>query len=574
MPSYRLNVVGLAALFQVLRLLVIAVLLFMVLFSLGCGSSSTTTTTAGPAPTITTSAPPIALEGVLYTYSPAATTTDNSTVTFTLTTGPTGAAVTNNTVTWTPTHLQSRTANNFTITATTSNAGVTTQSFTITPNGNIDGTAIDHAVAGGTIVDYPQDLSAANIAVLLSNNKGGFNTLKGSGDSSGNFTIPNVPPGGFWLHLPRNDSGVISDNYIWTTSSDVDAGQLVIGRPDAVIATTPVTIHTNVSLTVPPTGSDSIDWVSPDARSSGSSGPPSNPLTATFLQTGGLIDSSKSDKGYLLHNTTSGQITREVESETFGSLMETNGGTVNLTGSMTANSGSTTDPVIDVTQFDPINAAIPGVGAPTTKNFILYDTGYAGSEGWLPSNTSSALGYRPIQLIDINLSTVTADTDFGSIPYGLVTSAGVAYTQFEDLASRTINVGGSNYIFQNNGQILISNAVPTSAAPIVPTLGEPTTPTVDGKYFFGAQNISLAPQIAWGPPTLGTATSYEVTIVNPSTLSAATPDIHYFYTSGNSVSVPAGVLQANTSYVVILQALMNQNTAFQTAPFRLGTSAA
>jgi hypothetical protein len=579
MPSYRASVVGPVALDKVLRFVTLALLVPAMLFALACGGgSSSTTTTVGPAPTFTSTAPQIASEGIQYSYAITTTTTDNSTVTYTMTTGPTGAAITGSTLTWTPTHAQARISNGFTITATTSNSGVFTQTFNITPTGNINGTAVDNAVAGGTLVDYPQDMSSVTVEVLLPNNKGGFNRQAGTGDASGNFTIPNVPAGNYWLHLQHMDNGAVTDNYLYTSASDIDAGQLVIGRPDAVRATSGVTIAAqNIALSVPVTSSDSIAWVSPDANASGApaGAPASQTYSATFPQTGGLINSSKGDSGYLLHYTTSGLITREVESETFPSLTETNGGTVSLTGSMTANTGSTTDPVVKVSEFDAVNTAIPGFTAPTVKNFTMFDSAYDGSNGFLPANLYAASGSTPIQLIKILLATVTTDTDFGSIPYGLVTSKGVPFVQCEDLGSRSFSIGGSNYSFQNNGQVTITNVIPSSSNSTFPLVGEPLNPTVDGKDFFTNQgSISGAPQIAWATPTFGAPSSYELTVVNPATLGGANPEIHYFYTFSTGVAIPPGILKANTSYVFILQAMLFQANNFQAAPFRMGTNAA
>jgi hypothetical protein len=577
MPPYRATVVGPTALVRVFRLVALAALIPTVLFSFACGGSSTPVTTVGPGPTFTSIAPQIAQEGVQYSYDIVTTTTDGSTVTYKVASGPSGATITGSALNWTPTHAESRIANSISITATTSTNGTATQTFTVTPTGNIDGMAIDHAIAGGALVDYPQNLSAVTIEVLLPNNKGGYLHIHGTGDSSGNFTVPNIPAGSFLLHLPRTDNGVLTDNYIWSDASDIDAGQLLIGRPGAVHASSGVTIHPNgITLSVSPKSGDSIRWTSPDANASGTpSGTPSTPYSSTFLQSGGLIDSAKGDNGYLLHYTTSGLITSEVESETFSSLTETNGGTVDLTGSMTANSGSTTDPNVKITTFDAVNSAIPGFGGTTLKNFAMFDSGYAGTEGFLPSNLSAPMGAAPIVLINIPLASISTDTDFGSISYGVVTTKGVPFVQLVDLGSRSFTIGSSNYTFENEGQVTITNVISTSSAPVASLLSEPLNPTVDGKSFFSNQgSISTAPQVSWGTPILGTPTAYELTVVNPATLGSATPDTHYFYTFANGVSIPSGVLHANTPYVFILQAMLFQSNAFKTAPFRLGTNAA
>jgi hypothetical protein len=575
MQPLRFSVVGPAALLTVLRFVALAILISSVLFSLACGhSSSAATTTVGVAPTFTSTAPPISQQGILYTYTPTAVTSDSSTVTFALTTGPTGATMTNNTLMWTPTSAEARISNAFTITATTSNNGTNTQTFTVTPTGFINGTAIDHAITGTGLVNYEQNLGSAVVEVLFPNGTGGYNILRGTGYPDGNFNIPNVPAGSFWLHLPHYSNGVAADNYIWTNSSTIDAGQLLIGRPDAVAAPAGVTIQvSDVTLKVPPTSTDSIQWVSPDAKASGApSGVPTTPLNATFTQTGHLLNSSKGDRGFLLHSTTSGQITREVESETFDSITQTDGGTTTLTGSMTANTGSTTDPVIKITQFDSILDDVGGTTSPVQRSFTLFDVGYPGTEGWLPSNIYAPQGSTPIQLIFAPLTNTATDTDLGSIPYGLVSSNGVGYMQYVNLGSRVYTIGGSTYTFEDVGSIIVSNAVPTSGSPIVPLLFEPQTPSINGLAFLSNQNsIPLTPQISWAAPTGGTATAYELTVVNPASLGTATPDVHYFYTSTTGLAIPSGVLQPSTSYVFILQAITYENPSFATAPFRMGT---
>jgi hypothetical protein len=57
-------------------------------------------------------------EATLYSYQPAATSPDGSTVSFSLAQSPEGASVSGSTISWTPTHAQSRNANQFSVTAT------------------------------------------------------------------------------------------------------------------------------------------------------------------------------------------------------------------------------------------------------------------------------------------------------------------------------------------------------------------------------------------------------------------------------------------------------------------------
>lgn len=551
------------------RSLALLLLAVMVLFSLACGhssSSTTTTTTVGPAPTFTSKWPTVVQEGVQYSYNITTTTTDNSTVTYKLKSGPSGAAISGSTLTWTPTHAESRIANSFEITATTSKNGTQIQTFSLTPTGNINGTVVDHAVTGNGIQDYPEDLSGVTIEALLPNNNGGYNVMKGSGDSSGNFTVPNIPAGAFFLHLPQNLHGTVSDRYIWTTASDIDAGSLVNGRPDAVAASG-VTVSTNVTLSVAPNGSDAAYWSSPDVYAVGhpSNSSVTQPFITSFPQTGYLIDSTKGDRAYLTHykvtsptaNSTAEHI---VEDKEYTSLTETNNSTVSLTGAMAAVGGSTTDPVIKVTQFDALFAGLTNTGS-VSRQFALYDPGYDASEGFAGG----------VPLITASITSNT-DTDLGSLAYGTVTATGVPYYTYTDTGFRTFS-GGSGSLTLPVGTMVASNVLPSSSAPIVPVVGIVQSPLINGLDFYtGQTTTTLQPTITWHPPSIGAGTYYVVDIYDLTSLSSS--NVWTFYTNNKSVLVPAGVLQSGHSYVVQITAADDSGDTFNTAPFRTGTSPA
>jgi hypothetical protein len=62
---------------------------------------------------------------------------------------------------------------------------------------------------------------------------------------------------------------------------------------------------------------------------------------------------------------------------------------------------------------------------------------------------------------------------------------------------------------------LISSQVPASetGGPIVPMLGSPTMPRIEGRDAFQGQGgVGFQPTISWSPPTLGSATSYQIVI--------------------------------------------------------------
>src|SRR6266480_4729817 len=104
----------------------LAVVILVIPMLAACGSS---THVAPPGPLFTTTPGTQASEGVAYTYQIAATDPGGTAISFALTTAPAGAALSGNTITWTPTPAQSRIANKFRVTATAAAGDVSTQSW-------------------------------------------------------------------------------------------------------------------------------------------------------------------------------------------------------------------------------------------------------------------------------------------------------------------------------------------------------------------------------------------------------------------------------------------------------------
>jgi hypothetical protein len=533
----------------------------------GCGDSSTSR--GGPVvdPTFSSSPPASAEEGKTWSYTVAANDPSGGSVSYTLKTAPDGASLSGATVTWKPTHAQSRVDNSFVISAKTSEGGSADQSFTVTPNGIIQGTAIDHAVTGSGIKSYPEDLSRVPVTALIPDGNGGFNVAAGSGDNQGNFSIPNVPAGSFWLQLPQVARGNIYDNYIWTSSSDVDAGSLLNGRGDAVRSTRDVTVNTNVNLGVPPASGDTVRFASPDLFVFGGPGIVTQPLTTFFLQAGDLIDGSKGDRAFLAHYQYSSPVPLSsmnsiVEAKEYDSITETSGGSINLTGTMSPVGGSTIEPVISVTQFDALFAGLQLGSALVDRHFYLYDSGYDGSEGFAGG----------VSLLDALLSD-SSDSDLGSLTYGTVTSNGVPYYTYQDYGRRQYVDGFGTWTF-SIGSVNVSNVLPSPGSPITPVIGLVQSPLINGVDFYTAQdNLPATPTISWSSPTLGTATFYTVSLVDITGYPFSYETV-YLYTDQQSVTVPPNTFQPGEEYVIEITATYDPVTTFSSAPFREGPSLA
>src|SRR5215471_15624433 len=196
--------------------------LFLTLILVGCGGGSMN----APPPTITFTSTPVtsAEEGVAYSYQLAATSSNSSAVTFSLSSGPSGATLSGNTISWTPTHAESRASNSFTVTATTSAGGSATQSWTLTPNGTVNITAVvTYWTPTGSMNVAPQWIANAIPSALVPQSDGSLQRLQGTANADGSVSIPNVPGGYYWLEIGPNA------NY-WTSTSDFDDGRDAIGR--------------------------------------------------------------------------------------------------------------------------------------------------------------------------------------------------------------------------------------------------------------------------------------------------------------------------------------------------------
>jgi hypothetical protein len=184
----------------------------------GCGGSGGGNVT--PATPVFTSVPvTAAVESSAYSYTVAAAAADGSPVSYALTTAPTGATLSGDTISWTPTPTQSRKGNSFAVTATSGAGGSATQSWTVSPNGTVQVTdAITSWGTGGATALPPISWSATYPAasVLVPQTDGQMVAIYGTGGSNGVLSFQNVPAGYFWLS--------INVLYYWTSSSNIDFG--------------------------------------------------------------------------------------------------------------------------------------------------------------------------------------------------------------------------------------------------------------------------------------------------------------------------------------------------------------
>jgi hypothetical protein len=235
-------------------------LLYALLLSLvvaGCGGGSATMPSG---PKFTSAPVTTATEGMPYGYQLTATSPDMSAVSFALTAGPSGASLAGNTIAWIPTHQQSRMANKFIVTATMASGGSSRQTWTVTPHGTVQIKAVTTYWTPTGRIDIPS-VWPANLpypAALVPQTDGSLSRLQGSANPDGTFSIPNVPGGSYWLQLSPQS------NY-WTSTSNFDAGEDIVGSPLSVTNQNTTTI--NIALFgLDPVQPQDVFWIQSNER--------------------------------------------------------------------------------------------------------------------------------------------------------------------------------------------------------------------------------------------------------------------------------------------------------------------
>ncbi len=589
-------------------LAVILVSTFALMSACGGGGGNTTPPVTPPAsPVFSSTAPTAANEGDQYSYSISATDPAGSNVTFRLVSGPAGAAISGNILSWTPTHEQSRTRNSFVVEARTAKGGVATQPFDVTPSGTIRGTAIDQHIVNRGLVDVPwDDTYIAPIEALVPDGQGGFAHVPAVPTGNGGFGIAHMPAGHYWLTTVRPSSRPLTPplplpaapfRYLWTSASDVDLGTTLQGRPDITWPETPVTGSFDLSFSSEIGINDHLFLYTPNVRSSttlnqdegGTWGFLLGPPLGTLTPIHPLIESSKGDESYVVRILTSSELWSDQKiTEVLGplSIQEVEGSSYTVTGTLSpAAPNLTMHPLIRKQEFkDIIEASVPG--AEMTGAISVRDVSYDGSAGPGEGAVLQQIG------IDRLTDNGTSPLDLGEIA---LSSPFLGHT-----VSTNISVHGSSPItfpidpgtmspfVPTVSMVSTSTSLPLQDVPIAPQIGTVRTPVIDGKTLLQEEHdIALTPVISWTAPSVGTPTFYEVSIVNIRTETVGPPCdppgcllppestepisfwlLPSFFTRETQLQVPPDTLQPGLTYSITITAVYAPDLDAERRPFK------
>ncbi len=602
---------------RLLALTLVSLGLILLTFLTACGSSGSSHVPLST-PVFTSVPVTAATQDVDYTYQVTAVDPAGGTVTFSLTASPTGAALSGNTVTWTPTAAQSRLSNSFTVTATTASGGTASQSWTVSPGGTITVNWINNYWTAAGQVPVPALPSlAANLNAMWTNADGSITVQKSSATSPGVFSVPNVPGGYYWLQTATGSA-------FWTNTSTFDAGQNVAGGPTAttgVQQTTQFVFNLSGLQSVPV---ETIVNFAPAVSGVPELGsfdlPNSTSITGRGGFVGSYIDWTQINTAFLMQMVP--ESLTSPDNLTINNLVL--GPSLTATGLSLINGGANT--ITETLQTSPqvsINLNVPGESqwssmfnnvAPTAPTPFasaldvavqMYVTqGLASTTNTL----SASVGVGGVGLISVipQLSLVstaepsginaagcnqagflltsptaaqpaiTTDENFGTLQYG--DSFPQNWTRTLSLCQEAMasvpvpnSTGPATATF-----LLVDNAtVAPSSTPLEPVVLPVQNPTIDTLNFFGAGDgtgigtSSPIISLSWTAPTGTVPFGYTVRVYVQTTVEgiptyAATGTA--FSTAGTSINLPP--LAGGNTYVFTITANADGMANMETGPFR------
>lgn len=578
---------------QTRRLLALA-LVSLALVSLAlltaCGSGSSGTHSQPSTPVFTSSPVVAATQDVVYTYQVAATDPAGGSVTFSLTTSPTGAALSGNTITWTPTAAQSRVSNPFEVTATTTSGGTATQKWTVTPGGTITVNWVNTYWTATGQVQVPELPSESlSISALVTNPDGSITVEKSSATSPGVFSIPNVPAGYYWLQI--GNSGY------WTSTATFDAGRDIAGGQVSATGTQQITqfaFSLSGLATVPEATTVVFGFPVTPSPLFGFTDFPNTPTLTAQGGVSGDTDWSKIDTAFLSQHlpVSLGSLNNVVlgPSWTATGLSLVSGGTNAITETLQPSPPASLTLTVPGSQWAPLftNAA-PSAPTPFSSALLISAEAYVtgrnalGSSSLLfgPSPTTLAatagFGFFSIGSCDATgfpvnsfsaQSAILTDQNFGTLTYGdpfpSAWTRSLSFCQESMVAIPTSSSTTVNFALVDGVTV-----APSDNASLAPVVSPVQNPTVNGASLFTAAtlNTTVVP-LAWSAPTSGAPYGYKVLAF----VQATNNGIQTYLAAGNfstaKTSITLPPLSGGNTYVLVITALADGTAQMETGPFR------
>jgi hypothetical protein len=176
---------------------------------------------------------------------------------------------------------------------------------------------------------------------------------------------------------------------------------------------------------------------------------------------------------------------------------------------------------------------------------------------------------------------LTTNGDLGQIRYGnpfpakkWTLFAGYTYTA----ATSYTAPGATNSAPLNSYVQDATTTLPSPTSPMTPLVGVVQKPSINGKTFFQDQTgVGMTPLLKWSPPSLGTATFYEVRgyeLSNDGLGNTLINQIMRLRTASTSLRIPPARLSAGLGYVFLVRPFYVPGLNFAKTPFMSGPTSA
>lgn len=447
-------------------------------------------------------------------------------------------------------------------------AGLTQIDATVMPDAEegIDGMWRDtfHAAGGETTVSACTNVAPS--ALVVDTASALTTPYAGACKTDGAFRI--VAPGNIGSYYLRIGTSL----YQTDKRAGIDLSSDRLGRPSSdILGAVGVTLDLNLTDAQPWTTSDRLYLFSGNIGYRQVLSLPTTAGATTIAGTaswnGYKIDSSKLDTLQILqlgqHTTQSG-LAYESLDRIFPAapFTMTNNTAVDLDGAFVAPTAASMTLTVGVASFHAFTSVVaPSV---TTKPI----------QGGLHAAVSTdTVDSPPLLGFAQNADGYTL-LSYGSLPYG---------DPFEATWQRLfkLNVGFTvpySYNGYNGTRVASMERVVTRATAngnmVNATLGPPANVKFDNDDALTDTTISPVPMLSWSPPTLGTATDYEIQVYEAKSSGASTlsfQPILRIVTKETSVRIPAGFLLGQRQYVFSIKARNRTGVDIATTPLRAGT---